>query len=156
MPRKGPVERREIPPDPVYHSVLVQRFINQLMKKGKKSKAEKIFYGALELIRERTKEDPLKVFQRAIENVRPHMEVRSRRIGGATYQIPIEVPEYRAISLSIRWILEAARSKEGKSMMERLADELIEAANERGAAIKKREDTHRMAEANRAFAHFRW
>ena len=156
MPRKGPVERREVPPDPVYHSTLVMKFINHLMKKGKKSKAEKIFYQAMDLIRERTGEDPLKIFHRALENTRPQMEVRSRRIGGATYQIPIEVPEFRAISLSIRWLLEAARSREGRSMQEKLAAELLDAANHRGAAIRKKEEVHRMAEANRAFAHFRW
>lgn len=156
MPRKGPVERREILPDPVYQSTLVAKFINHLMKKGKKSKAEKIFYSAMEIIRERSGEDPLKVFHQALENARPKMEVRSRRIGGATYQIPIEVPEHRAISLSMRWILNAAREREGKSMQEKLAAELLDAAQNRGAAIRKREETHRMAEANRAFAHFRW
>ncbi len=156
MPRKGPVERREVLPDPVYHSTLVMKFINHIMRKGKKSKAEKIFYEAMDIIREKTGEDPLKVFHRAVENCRPHMEVRSRRIGGATYQIPVEVPEHRSISLSMRWILEAARNRNEKCMQERLAAELIEAAENRGAAIKKRDDTHRMAEANRAFAHFRW
>ena len=156
MPRKGPVERRVIEPDPVYHSTLAAKFINHLMKKGKKSKAEKIFYTALEIIKQRSGGDPLKIFQKAVENARPRMEVRSRRIGGATYQIPIEVPEHRAVSLSIRWLLAAARSREGRSMQEKLAAELMDAANQRGAAIRKREETHRMAEANRAFAHFRW
>lgn len=156
MPRRGPVERREVLPDPVYHSTLVMKFINHIMRKGKKSKAERIFYEAMELIRQRTKEEPLRIFLRAVENCRPQMEVRSRRIGGATYQIPIEVPEYRSISLSMRWILEAARQRKERSMQERLAAELLEAAQGRGAAVKKRDDVHRMAEANRAFAHFRW
>ncbi len=156
MPRKGPVERREILPDPVYQSTLVAKFINHLMKAGKKSKAEKIFYSAMEIIRQKSGEEPLKIFHQALENARPRMEVRSRRIGGATYQIPIEVPEHRAISLSMRWILNAAREREGKSMQEKLAAELLDAAQNRGAAIRKREETHRMAEANRAFAHFRW
>ncbi|HID08837.1 TPA: 30S ribosomal protein S7 [Candidatus Micrarchaeota archaeon] len=156
MPRKGPVERREVLPDPVYHSTLVMKFINHIMRKGKKSKAEKIFYSAMELIRQRTGEDPMKVFLRAVENCRPQMEVRSRRIGGATYQIPIEVPEYRSISLSMRWIIRSARDRDERSMIERLAAELMDAAQGRGAAIRKKEETHRMAEANRAFAHFRW
>ncbi|MCS7312711.1 MAG: 30S ribosomal protein S7 [Acidobacteria bacterium] len=156
MPRKGPVERREVLPDPVYHSTLVMKFINHIMRKGKKSKAERIFYEALDLIRQRAKEEPLKVFLQAIDNCRPQMEVRSRRIGGATYQIPVEVPEYRSVSLSMRWILEAARQRNEKSMQERLAAELLEAAQGRGAAVRKRDEVHRMAEANRAFAHFRW
>lgn len=156
MPRKGPVSRRSIEPDSMYHSTLAAKFIHHIMRKGKKSKAEKIFYTALEILKEKTGEDPLKVFQKAVENVRPQMEVRPRRIGGATYQIPIEVPEYRAVSLSIRWILSAARSRSGHTMEEKLAAELLDAYNQRGTALRKREETHRMAEANRAFAHFRW
>lgn len=156
MPRKGSVERRVIKPDSVYQSVLVAKFINNIMRKGKKSLAEKIFYGALELIKEKTNEEPLKIFHKALENVKPKIEVRSRRIGGATYQIPIDVPEYRATSLGIRWIIAAAKARNEKSMIEKLSNEIIDAANNKGAAIKKREDTHKMAEANKAFAHFRW
>ncbi len=156
MPRKGSVERREIKPDSVYQSLLVAKFINNIMRKGKKSLAERIFYSTLELIKEKTKEDPLKIFHKALENVKPKIEVRSRRIGGATYQIPIDVPEYRATSLGIRWIITAAKARSEKSMIEKLTNEIIDAANNRGAAIKKKEDTHKMAEANKAFAHFRW
>jgi small subunit ribosomal protein S7 len=156
VPRKGSVRRREIKPDSVYQSALVAKFINCIMRKGKKTIAEKIMYGALDLIKEKTNEDALKVFTKAIENVRPKIEVRSKRIGGATYQIPIDVPEFRAISLGIRWIIEAAKNRNEKSMIEKLCNELIDAYNNRGAAIKKREDTHKMAEANKAFAHYRW
>jgi len=156
MPRKGRVERREIPPDPKYNDVLLQKFINCVMRKGKKSLAEKIVYGALDIIKERTKEDPLKVFKQAIENVKPVLETRPRRVGGATYQVPIEVRPERRVSLAIRWVIQYAKERNEKTMMERLAGELLDAYHNRGAAIKKKEDTHRMAEANKAFAHYRW
>lgn len=157
MPRKGPVPKREIPPDPKFGSVLVAKFINNLMKDGKKNKARKIFYSALELLKERSGgEDPLKIFEKAIENVKPLLETRPRRVGGATYQVPIEVRPERQVSLAIKWIIQAARERPEKTMIERLANELWDAYHGKGAAIKKKEDTHRMAESNRVFAHFRW
>ena len=156
MPRKGPVPPREILPDPVYGDKLVAKLINKVMKDGKKSKAEKIVYGAFEIIREKLGEDPLKVFHKAVENVKPIMEVRPRRVGGATYQVPMEVNERRQIHLALKWIVDAARARSERGMVNRLANELIDAYNERGGAFKKREDTHRMAEANKAFAHYRW
>jgi small subunit ribosomal protein S7 len=157
MPRKGPVPKREIPPDPKFGSVLVAKFINNLMKDGKKSIARKIFYEALEKLREKSGgEDPLKIFEKAVENVKPLLETRTRRVGGANYQVPVEVRPERQISLAIKWIINAARSRHEKTMVERLANELWDAYNERGAAIKKRDDTHKMAEANRVFAHYRW
>ncbi len=157
MPRKGPVPKREVPPDPKYGSVLVAKFINSLMIDGKKSVARRIFYEALERLRQKSKgEDPLQIFEKAMENVKPLLETRSRRVGGATYQVPVEVRPERQRALAIRWIIQAARQRPEKTMVERLAGELWDAYNNRGAAIKKREDTHRMAEANRAFAHYRW
>ncbi|MCS6949672.1 MAG: 30S ribosomal protein S7 [bacterium] len=156
MPRKGPAPRRVIPPDPVYNDVLVQRFINRLMMCGKKSVAEKIFYKAMEIVGERTKRNPLEVFHQALKNVMPVLEVRPRRVGGATYQVPMEVRPERRVSLGIRWLVLSARKRGGRTMIEKLAAELIDAANNQGAAVKKREDTHRMAEANKAFAHYRW
>lgn len=158
MPRRKIITEREILPDPVYGSVLVSKFINSILKEGKKSKAEKIFYGAMKIIEEKTKQDPLKIFKQAVENCKPIQEVRSRRVGGATYQVPVEVNPKRRLSLSIRWILEAARKRGGHGMTEKLAYELIDVAenNPKSAAIKKREDTHKMAEANKAFAHYRW
>ncbi len=157
MPRKGPVPKREIPPDPKYGSVLVAKFINCLMVNGKKSVARRIFYDALELLRKKSKgEDPLQIFEKAMENVKPLLETRSRRVGGATYQVPMEVRPERQRALAIRWIIQAARQRSEKTMVERLAAEIWDAYHNRGAAIKKREDTHRMAEANRAFAHYRW
>lgn len=157
MPRRGPVPKREIPPDPKFGSVLVAKFINNLMRDGKKNKARKIFYSALELLREKSGgQDPLKIFEEAVEKVKPLLETRSRRIGGANYQVPVEVRPERQISLAIKWIINAARARPEKTMVERLANELWDAYNERGAAIKKRDDTHRMAESNRVFAHFRW
>lgn len=156
MPRKGPAPRRVIPPDPVYHDVLVQRFINRLMVCGKKSVAEKIFYRAMEIVGERTKRNPLEGFHQALKNVMPVLEVRPRRVGGATYQVPMEVRPERRISLGIRWLVTSARKRGGRTMIEKLAAELMDAANNQGAAVKKREDTHRMAEANKAFAHYRW
>ncbi|MCL6474221.1 MAG: 30S ribosomal protein S7 [Firmicutes bacterium] len=156
MPRKGPAPRRVIPPDPVYNDVLVQRFINRLMVCGKKSVAEKIFYRAMEIVGERTKRNPLEVFHQALKNVMPVLEVRPRRVGGATYQVPMEVRPERRISLGIRWLVTSARKRGGRTMIEKLAAEIMDAANNQGAAVKKREDTHRMAEANKAFAHYRW
>ncbi len=154
--RKRRAEKRVIPPDPVYSSVRVQKFINKLMKGGKKTKAEKIFYKALEILGEKTGKDPLEVFNKAIDNVKPILEVRPRRVGGATYQIPIEVPEDRAESLAMRWIIQVIRSQRGKPTYEKLAAELLDAYNGTGKAMKIREQIHRMAEANKAFAHFRW
>jgi small subunit ribosomal protein S7 len=156
VPRRGSVKPREILPDPVFQSVLVHRFINGLTRKGKKSTASKIFYQTLDILGKKTNDEPLKVFKQAIENTKPMLEVRSKRVGGANYQIPIEVPSSRRISLGIRWIIAAATARGEKSMEERLAGELLEAAANRGTAIKKKEDTHRMAEANKAFAHLRW
>lgn len=152
--RKRRAEKRVIPPDPVYSSVRVQKFINKLMKGGKKTKAEKIFYKALEILGEKTGKDPLEVFNKAIDNVKPILEVRPRRVGGATYQIPIEVPEDRAESLAMRWIIQVIRSQRGKPTYEKLAAELLDAYNGTGKAMKIREQIHRMAEANKAFAHF--
>jgi small subunit ribosomal protein S7 len=149
-------EKRTIPPDPVHNSVTVARFINQVMRMGKKTIARKIVYKSLEMIKEKTKKDPLEVFEQALQNAAPLLEVKPKRIGGATYQVPREVKTERRLTLAMRWIIQAAKSKKGKSMKEKLAEELIEAANNTGWAVKKKEDTHRMAEANRAFAHFAW
>lgn len=154
--RRRRAERREIAPDPVYGDVLVAKLINKVMWDGKKSIAQKIVYGAFEIIRQKTKKDPLEVFKQAVENVKPVLEVRPRRVGGATYQVPIEVQEPRRTSLALKWIVEAARAKKGKPMKEKLAEEIMAAYNNTGTAIKKKEDTHKMAEANRAFAHYRW
>lgn len=156
MPRRGSVKPREILPDPVFQSVLIHKFINGLMRQGKKSTASRIFYGMLDIVSKKANEEPLKVFKQAVENVKPMVEVRSKRVGGANYQIPIEVPSNRRTALSIRWIIGAATSRSEKSMKEKLAGELLEAASNRGSAVKKKEDTHRMAEANKAFAHLRW
>ncbi len=156
MPRRATVTKREILPDPVYNSQLVTRFINSVMRDGKKTTAERIFYGALQIMEERTGDDPLKLFKRAVENTKPHVEVKSRRVGGSTYQVPVEVRSERQLSLAIRWLLTYAKQRHEKTMMEKLAGELLDAANNRGGAIKKRDDTHRMAEANKAFAHYRW
>ena len=156
MPRKGEVKKREILPDPKYGDRQVAKFVNNMMDRGKKSAAEKILYQSLDLITARAKEDALAIFKRAVENAKPILEVRSRRVGGATYQVPIEVRPQRRLSLGMRWLVQCARQREGKSMEEKLAAELMDAANNRGNAIKKKEDTHRMAEANRAFAHYRW
>ncbi len=156
MPRKGQTRVREIAPDPKFHDRTVAKFINTVMERGKKSLAERVFYGALDEVANRAKEDGLVVFKRALENVRPAVEVRSRRVGGANYQVPSEVRPVRRTSLGMRWLVAAARSRGEKSMQDRLANEILEAAANRGGAVKKREDTHRMAEANRAFAHYRW
>jgi small subunit ribosomal protein S7 len=156
MPRRREVKKREIVPDLKYREQLVAKFINLLMRKGKKSPAEQIFYGSLEILREKAKDEPLKVFKQAMENVKPVLEVKSRRVGGATYQVPVEVRADRRTSLAIRWIIQYAKERSEKSMAERLAAEFLDAANNKGASIKKKEDTHRMAEANKAFAHYRW
>jgi small subunit ribosomal protein S7 len=154
--RKGPAKKREIIPDPKYREKVVTQFINSIQLSGKKSLAERVFYGAIDKVQERANEDGLELFKRALDNVRPSVEVRSRRVGGATYQVPVEVRPSRRTALAIRWIIGQARSRPEKSMSEKLAAELLEAANNRGASVKKREDTHRMAEANKAFAHYRW
>ncbi len=156
MPRKGEIRRREILPDPKYGDKLVAKFINTLMIQGKKSVAEGILYRSLAVIAVKTKGDALEVFKQAVENARPTLEVRSRRVGGATYQVPVEVRLQRRLTLGFRWLIQSARLRAEKSMEEKLAAELMDAANQRGGAIKKKEDTHRMAEANRAFAHYRW
>jgi len=148
--------KRAIPPDPVYNNVTVAKFINQVMRRGKKTLAKKIVYGVFDIVKEKTKKEPLEIFEKAMNNTSPLLEVRPRRIGGATYQVPVEVRGERRLTLAMRWIIEAAKSKKGKPMKEKLAEELISAANNTGVAIKKKEDTHRMAEANRAFAHFAW
>lgn len=143
-------------PDSVYNNLVLAKFINQVMRKGKKELARKIVYRALDIVKEKTKKEPLEVFEQALKNVTPFLEVRPKRIGGATYQVPRQVPAERALTLAIRWLIYVAKSKKGKPMREKLAEELINAANNTGAAVKKKEDTHRMAEANRAFAHFAW
>jgi len=154
--RRAGAQRREVAPDPHYGSRLVAKFINTMMSRGKKSVAEQIMYGAMDLMQQRAKQDVLKLFKQAVDNVKPAVEVKSRRVGGSTYQVPVEVRSERRTSLSMRWIVGAARRRGEKSMAEKLAGELLEAANNRGAAVKKREDTHKMAEANKAFAHYRW
>lgn len=156
MPRKREVKKREIVPDPVYHDELVAKFINGIMRRGKKSLAQRIFYGALRILKEKTKTDPMVTFKQAMENTKPLIEVRPRRVGGATYQVPVEVRPERKTALAIRWLIGYAKQRSEKTMEEKLAGELLDAANNRGAAIKKREDTHKMAEANKAFAHYRW
>src|SRR5690242_6737097 len=156
MPRKGEVKRRDVLADPKYHDRMVTKFMASMMHDGKKSLTERIFYQALDVVADRSKEDALGVFKRALEQVKPLVEVRSRRVGGATYQVPVEVRPQRRISLAMRWLVQHARERPEKSMMERLAGEILDAAAGRGGAIKKKEDTHRMAEANKAFAHYRW
>jgi small subunit ribosomal protein S7 len=156
MPRRREVAKRVILPDPKFHDRLVAKFINGLMLDGKKSIAEQIVYGAFDIIKDRTGDAPVEVFKKAIENVRPAVEVKSRRVGGSTYQVPVEVRSERRNALAIRWIVSYARGRGEKTMQERLAGEFLDAAGNRGAAVKKREDTHRMAEANKAFAHYRW
>lgn len=156
MPRRTKIVRRETPPDARYGSELLTRFINKVMQRGKKGVAERIVYGALDIIQERTGRDPLEVFQLAIRNATPVLEVKPRRVGGATYQVPVQIEPARRLSLAIRWLLQSARARPGHSMAEKLAAELLDAANNTGATIKRRDDTHRMAEANRAFSHYRW
>jgi len=156
MPRRREVKKKEITPDPKHHDTLIAKFINGIMRKGKKSLAESIFYRALDLVKERTHSDPVKMFKQAMDNVKPLLEVRPRRVGGATYQVPVEVRTERKNALAIRWIIGYAKQRPEKTMEEKLSGEFIDAANNRGASIKKREDTHKMAEANKAFAHYRW
>lgn len=157
MSRRRTIERRPIDPDPRYNSVLVAKFTNGLMERGKKTVAQRIFYEAMDSVQEKIKDDdPLTIFEGAMENVRPRVEVKSRRVGGATYQVPMEVRQTRRNALAIRWIISFSKSRSGKSMSEKLAAELIDAYNNRGSAVKKKDDTHRMAEANKAFAHYRW
>lgn len=156
MPRKGPAPKRQPTPDPVYHSELVTRFINRMLLDGKRSVAERIFYGAMEVVEQRAGAPALEVFERAMRNVMPVVEVRPRRVGGATYQVPIEVRPDRRQSLGIRWMVTSARRRGGKTMIDKLSNEILDAANNAGAAVKKREDSHRMAEANKAFGHYRW
>ena len=156
MSRRRRAEKREILPDAKYGDFIVSKFMNNVMQDGKKSVAESIVYGAMEVLEKRGDGDPVRTFHEAIENVKPHLEVRSRRVGGATYQVPIEVRPERAQSLAMRWLTDYSRKRPGRSMAEKLANEIIDAANERGESVKKREDTHRMADANKAFAHYRW
>ena len=156
MPRRRVIAKRQIIPDPKYGSETLAKFINVVMKRGKKAVAEKIVYGALDMVAERTKKDPVEVFTQALDNVRPLVEVKSRRVGGATYQVPIEERSTRQAALAMRWMVEAARGRSGKSTGDRLAAELLDAAEKRGNAVRKREDAHRMAEANKAFSHYRW
>jgi small subunit ribosomal protein S7 len=156
MPRRREVPKRKILPDPLYKDKLVAKFINTIMLDGKKATAEGILYGAFEIIRERFKSEPIEVFRKALDNVKPKLEVKSRRVGGATYQVPVEVRPERRVALAMRWLVGYARDRGEKTMRERLASEFVDASNNRGAAVKKREDTHKMADANRAFAHYRW
>lgn len=156
MARRKKKEKRIIQPDPVCNNIMVAKFINQLMRRGKKTIARKIFYGAFNIIKEKTKKEPLEIFDLAIQNVSPLLEIKPKRVGGATYQVPREVRGDRKVTLAMRWLIQAARSKKGKPMKEKLGEELILAAKNEGTAVKKKEDTHRMAEANRAFAHFAW
>jgi small subunit ribosomal protein S7 len=156
MPRKGAAPKRELLPDPVYHSVLVTQIVNKVLSRGKRGLAERIVYGALDTVKERTNSEPLSTLKRAMDNTRPQLEVKSRRVGGATYQVPVDVRPKRATTLSVRWLVGYARQRREKTMAARLASELIDAANGVGAAVKRREDMHKMAEANRAFSHYRW
>ena len=156
MPRRGNVPKREILPDPIYNSVLVTKLVNSIMVDGKKGVAQKVVYGAFDIVREKTGNEPLEVFNTAIENIMPSLEVKARRVGGATYQVPIDVRPARRQTLGLRWLTGYARSRSERTMAERLAGEIMDAANNTGSAVKKREDTHKMAESNKAFAHFRW
>ena len=156
MPRKGPAPRREYPPDPIYKSVLVTQIVNRVLQRGKRSLAERIVYDAMDIIKDKTSGDPITALKRAVDNVRPQVEVKSRRVGGATYQVPVEVRPRRATTLAIRWIVGYSRQRREKTMAERLANELLDASNGIGASVKRREDMHKMAESNKAFAHYRW
>ena len=156
MPRKGPAPRRELAPDPTYRSVLVTQIVNKILSRGKRTLAERIVYNALEQVQEKSGGDPVAALKRAVENTRPEVEVKSRRVGGATYQVPVEVRPRRATTLAIRWLTTFSRQRREKTMVERLANEILDASNGLGASVKRREDTHKMAEANRAFAHYRW
>jgi small subunit ribosomal protein S7 len=156
VPRNGPAPRRDLVPDPVYRSVLVTQVVNKVLSRGKRTLAERIVYEALDLVRERGSSDPVATLKKAVENVRPELEVRSRRVGGATYQVPVEVRPRRATTLAIRWLVGYARQRREKTMAERMAGEILDASNGTGAAVKRREDLHKMAESNKAFAHYRW
>src|SRR6187402_2605722 len=157
MPRRREIAKREVPADPIYGSQLVTKFISTIMRGGKRSTAERIMYKALEIVKEKSQDDPVKIFKKAVENAKPSLEVKSRRVGGSNYQVPIEVNQNRRLTLSIRWLVTFARDRgDGRTMEEKLANELMDAANLRGGAVKKKEDVHRMAEANKAFAHYRW
>jgi small subunit ribosomal protein S7 len=156
MPRRGIIKKRKTPADPFYGSTIVARFINLFLRQGKKTVAQSVVYGTMDILKAKTKEDPLKVLEKALENVRPFLETKSRRVGGANYQVPIEVSSGRSYSLGFRWLIKYAKVRGGRSMQEKLSAEIIDAINNRGGAVKKREDTHKMAEANRAFAHYKW
>ncbi len=156
MPRRREVEKRKILPDPKFQDRLVAKFVNNLMRKGNKSVGERIIYGAFDQVEQKLKDDPLKIFKKALDNVKPVVEVKSRRVGGATYQVPVEVRQDRRTALAMRWLIDYSKGRGEKTMVEKLAGEIIDAANNRGNAVKKREDTHKMAEANKAFAHYRW
>jgi len=156
MPRNGPAPRRDLQPDPVYRSVLVTQVVNKVLTRGKRTLAERVVYGALTMVQERSGNEPVTVLKRAVENTRPELEVRSRRVGGATYQVPVEVRPRRATTLAIRWLVGFSRQRREKTMAERLANEILDASNGVGAAVKRREDLHKMAESNKAFAHYRW
>ena len=156
MPRKGPAQRRELHPDPVYKSVVVTQLVNKVLQRGKRSIAEKIVYDALKIVEQKTGTEPIAALKRAVDNVRPQLEVRSRRVGGATYQVPVEVRPRRANTLAIRWIVGYARDRRERTMAERLANEILDASNALGASVKRKEDLHKMAESNKAFAHYRW
>ena len=156
MPRRREVQKRKILPDPKYQDRLVTKFVNNLMRKGKRSTAEQIVYGAMEIVQDKGKDEALKIFKKALENIKPVLEVKSRRVGGATYQVPVEVRQDRRVALGMRWLIGYAKDRGEKTMREKLAGEILDAANNRGNAVKKREDTHKMAEANKAFAHYRW
>ena len=156
MPRNGPAQRRELAPDPVYRSVLVTQVVNKVLSRGKRTLAERLVYDALDVVREKTGGDPVSILKRAVENTRPELEVRSRRVGGATYQVPVDVRPRRATTLAIRWLVSYSRQRREKTMSARLANEVLDAANGTGAAVKRREDLHKMAESNKAFAHYRW
>ena len=156
MPRKGPAPRRELNPDPIYRSVLVTQIVNKVLVRGKRSTAERIVYDALDIIKDKTGSEPIATLKRAVDNVKPQLEVKSRRVGGATYQVPVEVRPRRANTLAVRWIVGYSRQRREKTMAERLANELLDASNSAGASVKRREDMHKMAESNKAFAHYRW
>jgi small subunit ribosomal protein S7 len=156
MPRKGPAPRRDLLPDPIYRSVLITQIVNKVLERGKRSLAERVVYQALDIIKDRSEGDPLSVVKRAVENTKPQLEVKSRRVGGATYQVPVEVRSKRANTLSIRWLVGYSRQRREKTMSQKLAAELLDASNGVGAAVKRREDMHKMAESNKAFAHYRW
>jgi small subunit ribosomal protein S7 len=156
MPRRREVEKRKILPDPKFQDRIVAKFVNNLMRQGKKSTGERIIYGAFDQVEQKLKDDPLKIFKKALDNVKPSVEVKSRRVGGATYQVPVEVRQDRRTALAMRWLIDYSKSRGEKTMVEKLAGEIMDAASNRGNAVKKREDTHKMAEANKAFAHYRW